>query len=221
MNLLISIFSLFCLLNVEVPTNQNDEPEWRRAASKVFDNTTRKFSNGRYKGQIYRSKRSGLGAYLWDSGASYWGIWKDGNRNGVGILISPQGYSLSDSHNYSFYVGEWVKDKKEGIGRCYDVYGQLVYYGEFKQDKLEKSSDVSQYDQYRFDRLAYPNECQYIGETKDSKRHGYGIYIWADGDAWFGHWEEDKQSDNGIYLHYEGKVEKGHWENSNWIGVSK
>ena len=221
MNLLISILSLFCLLNVEISTDQDDEPEWRRAVSKVFDNTNRKFSNGKYKGQIDRDKRSGLGAYLWDSGASYWGYWKRGERNGVGILIAPQDYSISDSHNYSIYVGEWEKEKRNGTGRCYDAYGEMVYYGEFAQDKLVKSIDVSKYAQYRFDCIKYQNECQYIGEIKDSKRHGYGIFTWADGDAWFGHWENDEQSDNGIYLHYEGKVEKGHWENGSWKGISK
>ena len=223
MRLLVYIISLIWFFDSEAVNlmNADEEAAWREKITKVFDNTIWKFSNGKYKGELDRSKRSGLGAYRWNGEATYWGAWKDGNRNGVGIYICPEGFSLDDTHDCSFYVGSWVKEKRVGTGRCYDIYGELVYYGEFNDDKPVESQDVSMYYNYRFDCVEYSNDCQYIGETKDSKRHGYGIFIWPDGDAWFGFWDDDKQADNGIYLHYEGKAERGHWEGTEWIGNTK
>ena len=38
-----------------------------------------------------------------------------------------------------------------------------------------------------------------MGEYKDDKKHGYGIYKWADGRLYLGQWMKGKQNGLGIY----------------------
>ena len=62
--------------------------------------------------------------------SSYEGEWKDGKRDGFGIL-----FLLNDS----FYVGFWKEGKQNGVGKY--IKGDAVKYGIWKEGKREKWLD--------------------------------------------------------------------------------
>ena len=50
----------------------------------------------------------------------------------------------------------------------------------------------------------YPSGSRYIGEWKDGKEHGQGIFIWADGEEYIGQWMNGKKHGQGTYTYPSG-----------------
>ena len=71
---------------------------------------------------------------------------------------------------------------------------------------------VGQYKSYKFECIEYTNGNYYIGETKDGKRHGRGVYLWKEGGAWYGYWQEGSRSGRGIYYKPSGGFTLGSWK---------
>ena len=53
----------------------------------------------------------------------------------------------------------------------------------------------------------------YVGEFKDDKQHGQGIYTCANGDKYEGEWEDGKRHGQGIYTWANGNSYDGKWVN--------
>lgn len=63
-----------------------------------------------YEGQYKNDKKNGLGCFIWSSGEKWVGYWKEGNRNGKGVLFSPE--------NKIIEKGEWLAGKKVNDFEC-------------------------------------------------------------------------------------------------------
>ena len=64
----------------------------------------------------------------------------------------------------------------------------------------------------------------YHGEYENDKKHGYGVYLWADGRAYVGDWIEGKQADERIYILPNGTSRRGKWEDGSrkeWINMEE
>ncbi|MDA9052790.1 caspase family protein [Planktomarina temperata] len=59
----------------------------------------------------------------------------------------------------------------------------------------------------------YPNGSRYIGEWKDGKEHGQGIFIWADGEEYIGQWMNGKKHGQGTYTYPSGDEYVGEHQN--------
>jgi len=59
----------------------------------------------------------------------------------------------------------------------------------------------------------YPSGSRYIGEWKDGKEHGQGIFIWADGEEYIGQWMNGKKHGRGTYTYPSGSKYVGQWMN--------
>ncbi len=57
----------------------------------------------------------------------------------------------------------------------------------------------------------YPDGTQYIGEWKDGKRHGQGIWTRPDGTKYAGDWENDKPNGHGTLNKPDGTMFVGEW----------
>ena len=44
------------------------------------------------------------------------------------------------------------------------------------------------------------------------KKHGFGIYVWADGRRYEGMWENGKQHGEGRYTSADGRIRRGIWK---------
>ena len=49
------------------------------------------------------------------------------------------------------------------------------------------------------------------------KKHGFGIYFWADGRKYEGMWENGKQHGEGKYTSADGKSRRGLWKDGKRI----
>ena len=91
--------------------------------------------------------------------------------------------------------------------------GYFIYYGDFKDDAPTGTyPSTTSYSSYKFECVEYSDGDVSIGETKDGKRHGYGVYIWSDGGAWYGPWEDGERMGKGIYMSYDNKHTLGRWD---------
>ncbi len=170
---------------------------------KVVDYISQKLGNGVYKGQLFDSRRSGLGLYLWDVDSFYFGGWKNNDKSGNSIYVASKGYIVTNCDDCVYYVGNYVNGNKSGKGTCYDEYGNLIYYGDFVNDEpVDDYPTTENYSAYTFGYEEYDSGDIYLGEYKNGKRHGRGIYIWESGDVWYGQWSDGERDGYGIFMPY-------------------
>jgi len=50
-----------------------------------------------------------------------------------------------------------------------------------------------------------------IGQYVEDKKEGYGVFKWADGKMYKGHWKDGKQHGKGILVDQEGKETEAEW----------
>jgi hypothetical protein len=53
----------------------------------------------------------------------------------------------------------------------------------------------------------------YKGEWKNNKRHGKGLFEWADGVKYDGDYRDDKRHGEGVYTWPSGEKYTGEWRN--------
>lgn len=212
-------------IKIKVTQSGNQENDlskrtWKKNMRRALDYVNQNLDNGGYKGELYQNPytrnttRYGLGVYMWHTGSYYWGGWINDNRNGTGMYICSEGYTITNCPDCAIFVGDWNNDEKKGNGTCYDRFGNLIYYGSFSYNSPDDTplQDLEEYSHYKFKCINYQGGDIYIGETKNGLRHGMGVYIWKNGDAWYGSWEEDCRKGYGIFLDYNGGHSTGEWE---------
>lgn len=158
----------------------------------------------------------GFCVHTWglNNNAIYFGQIKNGQQNGFGMEIEiNENRQVKNFPDSRVYVGEWkdgmMHDKKASV---YGWDGKLKYEGKVKKNKPKKAYPMHlPYAVYTFQVLNIDGD-KYIGEIFDDKvKSGYGIYIWENGDAWFGSWYRDNPV-RGLYLKSTGEYYIGHWD---------
>ena len=188
--------------------NSLSKGTWRTQMRKVLDHVTKRTTNGAYKGQIKNGWKNGYGVYWWKEGDYLFGYWSDNCKTGYCIYIYGDGYEMDNCPGCVYFVGHSVKSEK---GTCYDKYGNLIYTGDFSNSRPTGTYPTEgNYSSYKFECIEYNGGGKYIGETKNGKRHGQGVYLWKNGDAWYGPWEDDSRNGYGVYLYYKGNVQYGY-----------
>jgi len=190
---------------------QTGEEMLRRAIS---TNPTNSFSDGsKQKGQWTTSNN--MSAYLYTDGLMFFGNFIGNKRHGHGIMIASEGYYINNCPNAKYHVGNWSYDQKSGTGSCYDASGKLLYNGDFKDDKPTGTyPTTSSNSSYKFETIDYTSGDKYVGETKDGKTHGYGVYAWKAGRIWIGWWKEGSRAGQGIDIASDGSLLTGYWDNN-------
>ena len=136
---------------------------------------------------------NGTGTYLYStgdkSGSKFTGEWKNGKRDGKGIIVTKEGY---------IFEGEYKNDKaKKGTWRFSDGH---KYEGEFKDGRFIIETKI------------FPNGNKYTGEFKDNRFNGKGTYIFANGDKIVGDFKDD-QVIKGTYSYVDGSEYIGEFKN--------
>ena len=189
--------------------------DWLPLLKKTFDNPTDSYDGGdRYRGQ-YNDGRDGYGAYWWkENDEFFFGKWENGSRNGMAILFIPSDSRyVTGCPDCHIYVGYYSNSNKSGKGTCYDKNGNLLYYGDFSNGSpTETYPSTGDYSIYKFECIEYTDGSMYVGETKDGKRHGQGIYLWSSGSSWFGPWSDGSRKGFGLYMPHSGSVQYGYWD---------
>ena len=164
-------------------------------------------NNGNFLGPIIlslKNNRQYVETSFTNSSESYEGeINKNNMKEGFGKYIDK---------NENYYIGQWLNDKKYGIGIEYEKNksgkkDRIIYEGEFVNNEYEGEGTF------------YPeNDGKYIGKWSNNKRNGKGIKYYNDlinMKEYEGDFLNDEYHGEGTYYYKDGKKEyKGGWRNN-------
>jgi len=205
----------FVMLFITICVMLNAESGEELLKRAISTNPTNRWGDDKQKGQWTKDGYN-ISAYLFSDGRMYFGNWFGNKLHGYGLSIMREGWEHSNCRNARYYVGNFSSNEKSGKGTCYDASGTLIYYGDFKNDKPTGTYPTTDsYTSYKFQTINYSNGVKYIGETKDGKKHGYGVLVWEDdGEIWIGHWKDDVRAGEGLAIKPNGSLITGYWENN-------
>lgn len=195
---------------------QDQMPAARRALAKVMEHANTRSDNGSYKGQIGSGgTRDGLGIYRWYNGDYYFGGYSGGSRHGYGVLVLRDGQEFTGYRGAVIYAGNWNNDTRSGTGTFYDKFGNLLYTGNFANGRPTGAyPSTGNYSSYKFEVFEGSGCDRYVGETRNEQRHGFGAYVWRNGNVWFGDWNNGARNGNGIFMTHNAS----RWEISSCSG---
>ena len=60
----------------------------------------------------------------------------------------------------------------------------------------------------------YPDQSVFVGELKKGIKHGFGKYVWSNGDSYEGSWKNNKMEGAGIFRHVGDIPLEGNFKNN-------
>lgn len=159
-------------------------------------------------------------------GDRYFGMFKNGNSNGKGILLlNNQEYNKEKQR----YNGEFENGKIHGKGKMYLTDGTICE-GNWDNGSKNGKFEVQFKNGNKFvgifnkdipadkAKLVYKDGSEYTGGQKQYYRNGKGKFTDTSGDTYEGYWLNDKKNGHGVwiteYCRYEGK-----WKNDKMDGI--
>jgi hypothetical protein len=139
---------------------------------------------------------NGKGTLVFDTGHKYTGEFKDGVRQGDGILLMPGGRKI---------VGVW-EDNQIKSGTYTEPDG-TVYEGQWMF--RERNGQGT---------LTFPDGRKYSGEFKSDQRHGQGTMRFPDGRKYVGEFFRGKRSGQGTMSYPDGKQQTGTFKDGEFVG---
>lgn len=101
------------------------------------------------------------------------------------------------------------RDKFTGIGACQETNG--LFEGEFKEGRKCGWGK----------KIYTADKSYYIGCWDNSRKNGFGIYVWADGTRYEGFWKDDKYHGKGIKKWQNKDEYDGEWKEDKKHGTGK
>ena len=145
---------------------------------------------------------------------SYEGEWKNGKRDGIGILVKKE---------IAKFIGEFVEDKVCGFGKLIDVNGEK-YIGYWKESQasglgIYSRKEIISYKGYwdndkqnGFGTEKWPN-LEYIGEYLNGDKEGYGVLNIRDG-VYEGEMKDGNLNGIGSFLFKDKRKYQGEYINN-------
>ena len=154
----------------------------------------------KYEGTFEKNNFTGIGKLIDEDGNYYEGYFKNKKIDGRGVKKTLNGIT---------YIGDFILGKKEGRGK--EETSELIYEGEFKNDKKNGKG-----------RLFYKNlKDTYEGAFIDDCITGIGNYEWANGEIYSGNFLNGKMQGRGIYKWPDGGKYEGDYINNIKEGIGK
>lgn len=162
---------------------------------------------------------SGHGTLVFDTGHKYTGEFKDGVRQGDGILLMPGGRKIIGvwenneivSGTYTepdgtVYEGQWMFRERNGRGTLTYPDGR-TYTGDFKSDR-----------RYGQGTMLFPDGRQYDGEFYQGQRTGLGTMSYPDGRRYSGEFKNGAISGQGTMHYPDGRKQEGMFSDGEFVG---
>ena len=149
-----------------------------------------------YNGEFSDDQKNGYGEENYNDGSVYKGEYKNGLRDGKGILILK-----GKNKEISIYKGEFKNDQINGKGR-FKWPNKKEYYGEWE------NNEISGYG------ILVDEQIRHIGYFSHYKKEGYGASFY-EGESYvlIGKWKDDLLEGPAIYL----QLDKNNSNNNNEI----
>ena len=204
------ILTLFLLLATSLMDAQGILPQ--SLLDKCFSVTHEKIAGGKYKGQVLKGKRNGMGFVLYKGGDLFAGDFYMNEISGMGMLVASG--EVKNCDGCKTYVGNWKEGKKSGFGRCYSAEGKIIYQGQFADDKPTGSYPSENITQQRSITVIELDEGNvFVGEIKEGRPDGFGIVMFSNGDLWQSSFKNGERKGIGLYQAYDGE-----WQTMNIKG---
>lgn len=202
-------FFILSLLTVTPSLGQNNFSEIFRNVFEVYNEKSKK---SYFKGQIQKGKRNGMGLLKQPNGNIYCGDFYYNKMTGYGMLLAGEHESISYCDSCVVYIGNWKDGKKSGLGTCYASNGDILYEGNFNDDRPSDKypSDSTCLSKY-FSFIKDENGTAFLGETKIGNADGLGVLIYSNGDLWLSNFRNGNRHGVGLYL-----LHNGEWETLNF-----
>lgn len=180
--------------------------------TKAFEVVNEKNGKEKFKGQILKGKRNGMGFVSFKNGSIYAGDFYRGSITGLGLLVAST--NVENCENCIVYVGNWKDGKKSGYGTCYAGDGSILYQGAFIDDKptVTYPSDAPNRQRY-FSLVNIGNSDFFVGEMENGNANGFGVIVFNNGDLWQSSFKDSQKKGIGLYITYDGE-----WETLNFKG---
>ncbi len=162
---------------------------------------------------------NGKGTLVFDTGHKYTGGFKDGVRQGDGILLMPGGRKIVGiwedneikSGTYTepdgtVYEGQWMFRERNGPGTLIFPDGRK-YIGEFKSDKRHGQGT-----------MLFPDGRKYVGDFLSGKRTGTGTMTYPDGRKYTGEFKDGALSGKGSMVYPDGNKQVGTFKDGEFLG---
>lgn len=187
---------------------------WKTLLAKVTTNVSGITDDGAK--HIGGSENGNLVLQYEPGGSLYCGGY--GSSPTVGMFIVADGYDVSNCPGGWIYTGKYNDGVKNGEGFVYGRDGQLIYFGNFKDDAPTDPYPSNNPDlaALSFNILLMEDGTIYTGELMNGEREGMGLFMWPDGDAWFGFWTDGQQNGTGIQMNFDGSYICGIWKNGEY-----
>lgn len=189
---------------------------------KSFEIANEKSGKERFKGQILKGKRNGMGAILTKKGVVYIGDFYRDEMTGIGIMIAADGTFVENCNDCVVYVGNWKDGCKSGFGKCYDIDGNMIYKGQFFDGKPTGTYPMNKSikNDCQLSLLYLDNSNLFLGETINNIPNGLGVVLYPDGGLWFHSFKDGIAKGIGLYAARDGEWQTLKWDNGEAIAVS-
>ena len=171
---------------------------------------------------------------------SYEGQWKNGKRDGIGILTKKDvanfmgefvedkanGFGKFIIENECDYKGIWKDDEQNGFG--IEKLPKIEYTGEFLNGNKEGygimniknakyEGEISNGNFNGIGTFTFDDKRKYQGEFVNNKLEGYGVFTWPDGKFFVGSFRNDLIEGFGVF-YTSKKIYIGVWQHLSLYG---
>ena len=157
---------------------------------------------------------------IFEDESSYEGEWKNGKRDGLGILCWK---------DVSKFIGEFIEDKVLGFGKLIHEDGDIYtgYWNDFQAQgigyyKTKKEASYEGYwkddKQNGFGIEKWPRGSNYLGEYIDGNKEGFGILNFEGNGGYEGEFQGGSISGVGTFFFKDNRKYEGEWKNNKMHG---
>ena len=163
--------------------------------------------------------QNGKGTFVFSTGHSYTGMFKNGVRHGDGVLLMPGGRKIvgvwEDNEiskgtytepDGTIYEGHWRHRERNGQGRLTYPDGRQ-YIGEFKSNMRHGHGTMT-----------YPDGRKYVGAFISGERTGHGTMTYPDGSHYTGEFKNGEKTGKGVMVYADGRKVEGMFRNGKFVG---
>lgn len=192
---------------IQKPTNNIGSGNWISRLDSIMATGKKQARTFTFKGEDFFSKEHWNIIHLESSSMWFIGVLDNQNHFKEGLYLSGRPATYCIDGFTSFFSGEF-KNNLTSNGNCYDIMGNLIFSGKCVGGHPFPETDYPNRDEYyptdhtfhnRLDYIVEDNGNAYLGEVVKGKRNGFGIYMWTNGDCWFGKWENGN-SIKGVFI---------------------
>lgn len=186
----------------------------------IFSHNSYKIKIGQIKGQKLKGRYDGMGVIKLKNGDIYFGDISDGKPNGIGVFICNDNNCLFDNENAKLYIGRF-KNGLKTRGKCIDFDSELIYSGEFSDDRPVSPGNQDENYLGIFDYItAEDNNWVYLGELMQGIPNGKGIIIFFNGDYIISDFINGERTGIGLYMTSDGEWQTEKCRSDNCVVMS-